>query len=87
MIRPMPRLREIAWILLVSLVSATAARAGDTVPTFEDARRLLAQAESATETCGNCCAHRATSAVRAHSRDKWRGELRNFTIGRDEQIG
>ena len=47
MIRPMPRLREIAWILLVSLVSATAARAGDTVPTFEDARRLLAQAESA----------------------------------------
>ena len=34
-------------MLLVSLVAATAARGGDTVPTFEDARRLLAQAEAA----------------------------------------
>jgi hypothetical protein len=48
MIRPMPRLREIAWFSLVLLVAVTAARAGDTFPTFEDARRLLAQAESAT---------------------------------------
>jgi len=48
MIRSMPRLREIAWLLLVLLVAATAARGGDTVPTFEDARRLLAQAEAAS---------------------------------------
>ena len=47
MIRAMPTLGNIARMLLLSLVAATAARAGDSVPTFEDARRLLAQAESA----------------------------------------
>ncbi len=50
MIRPMPRLREIAWMLLVSLVAASAVRADESLPTFEDARRLLAQAEAAAGT-------------------------------------
>jgi potassium efflux system protein len=50
MIRPMPRLRDIAWMLLVSLVAASAVRADESLPTFEDARRLLAQAEAAAGT-------------------------------------